>query len=220
MDFLRRLVGRAEPGAGLDVPARKAITSVLSGPTFELIPLKNVHDQAAFLPAGATVSVTASPAKGIEATLDLAEALEAKGFHAIPHLSARMIRDRAHLDRRAAPGSRLRASTGRSWSAVTPRSPGEYLDGLSLLRAMAELGGMTKPVFDYARDKGSESKLGRLNPLRRAAQPEELANVALFLASDQSSYVNGQAIAVDGGLSKLTPRHPATARPDGGLSFT
>ncbi len=67
--------------------------------------------------------------------------------------------------------------------------------------------GMTKPVFDYARDKGSESKLGRLNPLRRAAQPEELANVALFLASDQSSYVNGQAIAVDGGLSSS---HPVT----------
>jgi NAD(P)-dependent dehydrogenase (short-subunit alcohol dehydrogenase family) len=67
--------------------------------------------------------------------------------------------------------------------------------------------GMTKPVFDYARDKGSESKLGRLNPLRRAAQPEELANVALFLASDQASYVNGQALAVDGGLSSS---HPVT----------
>lgn len=67
--------------------------------------------------------------------------------------------------------------------------------------------GMTQPVFDYARDKGSEAKLGRLNPLRRAAQPEELANVALFLASDQSSYVNGQALVVDGGLSSS---HPVT----------
>ncbi len=67
--------------------------------------------------------------------------------------------------------------------------------------------GMTKPVFDYARDKGAQAKLGRLNPLRRAAQPLELANVALFLASDQSSYINGQAIAVDGGLSSS---HPVT----------
>jgi NAD(P)-dependent dehydrogenase (short-subunit alcohol dehydrogenase family) len=67
--------------------------------------------------------------------------------------------------------------------------------------------GMTRPTFDYAKDKGVTHKLGRLNPLRRAAQPEELAQVALFLASAQSSYVNGQAIAVDGGLSSS---HPVT----------
>lgn len=67
--------------------------------------------------------------------------------------------------------------------------------------------GMTQSTFDYARGKGVEHKLGQLNPLRRAAQPAELANVALFLASDLSSYVNGQAIAVDGGLSSS---HPVT----------
>ena len=67
--------------------------------------------------------------------------------------------------------------------------------------------GMTQPIFDNARDKGVQDRLGRLNPLRRAAQPEELAQVALFLASAQSSYVNGQAIAVDGGLSSS---HPVT----------
>ena len=67
--------------------------------------------------------------------------------------------------------------------------------------------GMTRPTFDYAKAKDVMHKVGRLNPLRRAAQPEELANVALFLASDLSSYVNGQAIAVDGGLSSS---HPVT----------
>lgn len=72
--------------------------------------------------------------------------------------------------------------------------------------------GMTQPVFDYAREKGVEDKVGRLNPLRRGAQPVELANVALFLASDQSSYVNGQAIAVDGGLSSS---HPVTRQMTG-----
>ena len=67
--------------------------------------------------------------------------------------------------------------------------------------------GMTKPTFDYAKDKGVTHKIGQLNPLKRAGQPEELANVALFLVSDQASYVNGQAVAVDGGL---TSSHPVT----------
>ncbi|MEQ1688955.1 MAG: SDR family oxidoreductase, partial [Sphingopyxis sp.] len=67
--------------------------------------------------------------------------------------------------------------------------------------------GMTKPTFDYAKAKDVMHKVGQLNPLRRAGQPEELANVALFLASDLASYVNGQAIAVDGGL---TSSHPVT----------
>ena len=67
--------------------------------------------------------------------------------------------------------------------------------------------GMTKPVFDYAREADKMDRVGRLNPLRRGAQPEELAEVAAFLASDAASYVNGQAIAVDGGLSSS---HPVT----------
>ena len=67
--------------------------------------------------------------------------------------------------------------------------------------------GMTRPTFDYARDTGKLDRVGRLNPLRRGAQPDELARVALFLASDEASYVNGQALAVDGGLSSS---HPVT----------
>ena len=67
--------------------------------------------------------------------------------------------------------------------------------------------GMTKPTFDYAREAGKMQRVGRLNPLRRAAQAEELARAALFLASSEASYVNGQALAVDGGLSSS---HPVT----------
>ena len=68
--------------------------------------------------------------------------------------------------------------------------------------------GMTKPMFDMARERGTESKIGQLNPLKRAAQPIEVAKLALFLASDDASYVNGQAVAADGGLSASHPVVP------------
>jgi len=68
--------------------------------------------------------------------------------------------------------------------------------------------GMTAPMFEGARARGKEEKLGQLNPLRRYAPPEEQASVAVFLASAEASYVNGQAIAVDGGLSSSHPTVP------------
>ncbi|MBN8981489.1 MAG: SDR family oxidoreductase, partial [Rhizobiales bacterium] len=65
--------------------------------------------------------------------------------------------------------------------------------------------GMTKPIFDGAKERGTEGKIGQLNPLKRAGQPHELAAMGLFLASDESSYVNGQAFPVDGGLTASMP---------------
>jgi NAD(P)-dependent dehydrogenase (short-subunit alcohol dehydrogenase family) len=65
--------------------------------------------------------------------------------------------------------------------------------------------GMTEFIYDRARAKGQEQQLGKLNPMKRGGEPIEIAQAALFLASDESSYVNGQAIVVDGGLSASHP---------------
>jgi NAD(P)-dependent dehydrogenase (short-subunit alcohol dehydrogenase family) len=65
--------------------------------------------------------------------------------------------------------------------------------------------GMTKPIFEYARARGSEGNLGQLNPLQRYGDAHEIAAMAAFLASDEASYVNGQSFAVDGGLSSTLP---------------
>lgn len=68
--------------------------------------------------------------------------------------------------------------------------------------------GMTVPVFESARARGTEKKIGQLNPMRRAGVADEVARVALFLGSDDASYINGQAWAVDGGLSAGLPYVP------------
>ncbi len=125
--------------SSLTLAQSAALAGVLRAPTFELVPLKNALEQAAFLPAGATVSVTASPAKGIEATVGLCEQLQALGFRAVPHLSARMIRDRAHLGELIA----WMEGAGVDRAFVVggdAKEPGDFPDGLALLREMAEIG--------------------------------------------------------------------------------
>jgi len=61
--------------------------------------------------------------------------------------------------------------------------------------------GMTQPFFELARSVGKEKQLGKYSELKRAAAPEEVAWAILFLASDEASYMTGQAIPVDGGIT-------------------
>jgi methylenetetrahydrofolate reductase (NADPH) len=117
----------------------EALRALVSTLKFELIPLSNALDRAGSLPPGATVTVTASPSHGIEATFDLAEDVAALGHEAIPHLSAHMIRGRPHLE---ALLQRAHDTGIRSAFVVggDAKDRGEFHDGLSLLRAMDELG--------------------------------------------------------------------------------
>lgn len=118
---------------------RHALAALLEHPKFELIPLKNVLDQAAFLPEGTTVSVTASPAKGMAATVDLSLELQQRGFDVIPHISARLTQDRAELT----DVMKRLGDAGLSRVFIVggdAEPPGEFFDAPALIRAMEEMG--------------------------------------------------------------------------------
>jgi methylenetetrahydrofolate reductase (NADPH) len=74
------------------------VVPLLEHPRYEVFPAKSVEDAVAeWVPPGMTVTVTASPARGLDATLDLAERLAARGYQVVPHVSARLVADDAHL---------------------------------------------------------------------------------------------------------------------------
>jgi methylenetetrahydrofolate reductase (NADPH) len=122
----------------------EAMRQALLHPKYELIPLKNVLDQSEFLPEGATVSVTASPQKGMMETVDLTLELKRRGFDPIPHISARLTSDRTELQeilRRLDHGEVHKAFV----VGGDGTDHGEFFDGLALLDAMEEIGhGLTE----------------------------------------------------------------------------
>ncbi len=124
---------------GVAPVAIDAIRRMLEHPKYELIPLKNVIEQAGHLPSGATVTVTASPQKGQMATIDLTLDLQQMGFEVIPHLSARLMKDRRELRTVL---DRLNEASVRGAFVVGGDTdpPGEFFDGLALLTAMDQMG--------------------------------------------------------------------------------
>jgi len=114
-------------------------SALLADAAFEIIPLKGIIEKARLLPVGATVTVTASPAKGMDPTIDLALELAEAGYRTVPHLSARMIRDRTQLAgivKRLADGGVERVFV----IGGDAQEPGDFLDALSLIRELNDLG--------------------------------------------------------------------------------
>lgn len=115
------------------------MTNLLTNVDFELIPMEGIEEKVRRLPAGAGVSVIASPSRGMAPTVDLAVRLHRQGFVVTPHLSARLIADRQELDSiidtlAAAGVSRTLVIGG---DAI---EPGKFGDALDLLREMESLG--------------------------------------------------------------------------------
>ena len=114
---------------------------LLENPRFEVFPARGVEDAVAeWIPAGMTVTVTASPAKGLDATLDMTERLASRGYRVVPHLSARLVHDGAHL---ADIVARLTAcGVDDVFVPAGDADPpaGRFDSALSLLELLAEMG--------------------------------------------------------------------------------
>lgn len=109
-------------------------------PRYEILPLPGVLDVVADLPDASAVTVTSSPRRGIEATVELTERLAERGMRPVPHLAARQFRDDAHV---ADIVERLVAAGVRDVFVIggdSPEPAGRFADGLSLLRAIEALG--------------------------------------------------------------------------------
>ena len=163
----------------LDEAGRAAVRRALEHAKFELIPLKNVLDQSRFLPSGATVSVTASPTKTMEDTWDLAAELQQRGFDVVPHLSARMTHDHAHLEKL------LRRLEDLEISNVflvggDAQEPGEFFDAPSLLEAMNSIGHHLTSIGITAYPDG------------HAVIPDEALEIALSVKQPHAHYMTTQ----------------------------
>ena len=117
----------------------EAVRRLFLEPKYELLPFRSAIDQVEFLPEAATVTITASPTKGIEPTLEYATKLAQRGFDVIPHIAARSVTNTDHL-------ARILDTIGQAGIGQIfvvggdSTSPGKYPDGLSLLQAIAGFG--------------------------------------------------------------------------------
>jgi len=113
------------------------LAELLRRPRYEVLPLDGAGEAVlAHVPVGARVAITASPSRGIGATLVLAEELAAHGYNVVPHLPARLVQDRVHLHELVV---RLKAAGIRELfvPAGDARQPaGEFAGAAALLTAM------------------------------------------------------------------------------------
>ena len=129
-----RLLGRI----GLtDQITRQGLIAFLQAPRYEVLPTEDVEDLVvAHVPKDITVTITASPRRGIEATVALAERLAARGYRVVPHLSARLIRDHAHLSEILARVNALGRSEVFVVAGDAKEPAGDFGDSVSLLAAI------------------------------------------------------------------------------------
>jgi methylenetetrahydrofolate reductase (NADPH) len=130
-DAASRRLGR------IDDASRKALVAFLRSPRYEVLPTEDVEERVlAGVPRDVTITITASPRRGIDATVDLATRLAGHGFVVVPHLSARLIRDESHLKEILAALAAIGATDVFVVAGDAREPAGKFPDSVSLLEAI------------------------------------------------------------------------------------
>jgi methylenetetrahydrofolate reductase (NADPH) len=123
------------------IPTRDRVSELLASPRYEVLPFGGVEEAVLeHVPTDLTLTVTVSPRKGIEHTLDVTERFVGHGYSVVPHLSARLVRDRAHLTDILARVDALEIDDVFVVAGDADEPAGEYEGAAPLLEAIAELG--------------------------------------------------------------------------------
>ncbi len=128
-----RRLGRIDPAS------RRALIAFLRSPRYEVLPTEDVEERVlATVPREVTMTVTASPRRGIGATIALAERLAGHGYAVVPHLSARLIRDEPHLKEVLAALGAMGVKDVFVIAGDAREPAGRFPDSVSLLEAMRD----------------------------------------------------------------------------------
>jgi methylenetetrahydrofolate reductase (NADPH) len=119
----------------------EAIAALVERSRFEVLPLDGIEEQILeHVPREVTLTVTASPSRGQDATFELVERLVAAGYTVVPHLSARLIESRARLAELVARAEALGIRDVFVVAGDAQEQAGPFEGAAPLLEAMAELG--------------------------------------------------------------------------------
>jgi methylenetetrahydrofolate reductase (NADPH) len=130
-DAASRRLGR------IDEASKKALIAFLRTPRYEVLPTDGIEERVlASVPREVTMTITASPRRGIEATIGLAERLAGHGYAVVPHLSARLIRDESHLQEILAKLAAIGATDVFVIAGDAREPAGKFPDSVSLLEAI------------------------------------------------------------------------------------
>lgn len=150
----------------------RALARAVDETYLEIFPSPSIERRLDALESGAWVSVTCSPTRGVEPTLELCARLARRGLRVVPHVSARMVRDRQHLKEIMRRIADIGADSIFVPGGDAPRPIGEYRSALELLRDIAGLDHRLRHVGVAAHPEGHP-----------AADPETLLQA---LAAKQS----------------------------------